>query len=384
MCVTYIDHGFHLTPMAESRMLALEKVDTKQQFMEMLTKMNNPPKSTFQEGPEFRGRIPQLKTYILETNETFKQGTGEKMSWEINSTGIDTLKILHVTMKNNEGGKSEHEFYMDISNERFSLLHTNMTANHSTTIVQALANDRMHKFDHAWFYSDMLKKWIKDIGGFGGFTTICKDDNTNTLKLDVSGAATDTIQKLWRMLGSYDEVEKYMSYSAIDVHKGASDSLDNYINERISNFGYFSIKQGNSIENHLSIIRDCMDDYVRTIEHIEKQRFHVASNGNTRELCGEPFVISFENPVENIESFMDTIFSGSEPFKLWGRISKNSDGYYGITALDLHEGSSVDFEMTSTMMRVYLHENSCGNTLLRLLTNLQIHHDNHIKCSGLI
>lgn len=49
-------------------------------------------------------------------------------------------------------------------------------------------------------------------------------------------------------------------------------------------------------------------------------------------------------------------------------------------AIDLHTGSPVDFEIVSDTMRVYLDQGNCGSTILRLLTNLQMHHDAKDTC----
>ena len=68
------------------------------------------------------------------------------------------------------------------------------------------------------------------------------------------------------------------------------------------------------------------------------------------------------------------------PFKLWGLKSKISDGYFKILAIDLHTGNPIDFEIADNMMRVYLFKGNCGNTILRLYTNLQMYYDSKTVC----
>ena len=95
---------------------------------------------------------------------------------------------------------------------------------------------------------------------------------------------------------------------------------------------------------------------------------------------GKSFDFVFESPPEDLDLFIDRMFSPAEPFRLWGLQSKIRDGYYKITAVDLHAGTTINFDVGGDLMRAYLYKGSCGNTILRLLTNLQMHCDAGIKC----
>ena len=74
------------------------------------------------------------------------------------------------------------------------------------------------------------------------------------------------------------------------------------------------------------------------------------------------------------------MFNSTEPFRLWGLKSKIHDGYFKITAVDLHAGTPINFEIADNLMRAYLFKGNCGNTILRLLANLQIHYDSRVAC----
>ena len=58
-----------------------------------------------------------------------------------------------------------------------------------------------------------------------------------------------------------------------------------------------------------------------------------------------------------------------------------SAGYFWVNWIDLHTGGTVDFEIADDMMRAYLRKGGCGNTILRLLANLQMHHDAGDTCA---
>jgi hypothetical protein len=48
---------------------------------------------------------------------------------------------------------------------------------------------------------------------------------------------------------------------------------------------------------------------------------------------------------------------------------------FNVKAVDLHSGWSLSFELNPEMIRAYLPQGSCGNSILRFYTNLQHRHD---------
>ena len=62
---------------------------------------------------------------------------------------------------------------------------------------------------------------------------------------------------------------------------------------------------------------------------------------------------------------------------------RRKDMQYSVPAVDLHDGSVINFEITPEAMRIYLSRGSCGNTVMRLLANMQIHYDVRTKCDDL-
>ena len=74
----------------------------------------------------------------------------------------------------------------------------------------------------------------------------------------------------------------------------------------------------------------------------------------------------------------DSVFSGAEPFRLWGAPVLVGKDYFRVTALDLHVTHRITFEITRDFMRVYLADRSCGNTIARLYTNLQHYYDSRV------
>lgn len=365
--------------MAQAQQTRLAKVGSRRELMDKLYSMNNPPKSR-RTGEPTRGRFTELKTYILECNEVFQTGGGDRFSWEVDDTGVDKIKILSVRRN---GATPALQFYMDMEDRRFLLLHTDELAEKANDAVEGLVGEHRHKFDHTWFHSGLLKKWARSLGGgFSGYAInyggvlAGKDD---TLKMEVSGT---NAKRLYDALPVLKDTSRLLSHEAIEMRKGPKKPADAFVEERIANTGYFSIKHGKSIENHLDIVMNCKKEYGEMITNVEKCRMGAPSQNEHVAFEGRPLAITYPE-VNNLAQFIDTMFNAKKPFKLWGIKILRKEGQYSVPAVDLHEGSAINFEITSRMMRIYLEKGSCGNTILRLLTNLQTHYSAQTECSDL-
>ncbi len=65
------------------------------------------------------------------------------------------------------------------------------------------------------------------------------------------------------------------------------------------------------------------------------------------------------------------MFAAKEPFRLWTVPRRVGDSEWEANAGDLHVGEPLRLEISPDRIRVLLGERTCGNTLARLLTNLQ-------------
>src|SRR5665213_1468227 len=90
-------------------------------------------------------------------------------------------------------------------------------------------------------------------------------------------------------------------------------------------------------------------------------------------LVGGPIELTFSRPLTDIDLFLDGLLSSREPFRLWGIANDVSDDYTEIEAVDLHVGQRIRIEVSSTMIRIFLRTGGCGNTIARLVSNLQHH-----------
>ena len=121
-------------------------------------------------------------------------------------------------------------------------------------------------------------------------------------------------------------------------------------------------------------------DVIRNIEKTFAIRW-TTTNEKTK-LSGQALSIRFPRPIPNIAKFCDHVFSSALPFRLWGVPIELKSDFYRVSGVDLHAGCRLDFEITPEFMRLYLPANSCGNTIVRLYTNLKHHYDSQITIVG--
>ncbi|RNJ71908.1 MAG: hypothetical protein EB832_04925 [Thaumarchaeota archaeon S14] len=127
------------------------------ELVERLCRMDGPPG-----GQGARGRPTRLKTYILECNEPFRTGRGDRLSWEVGDTDVDTVKTLSVRR---DGVAPPARFCVDMEDRKFLLLHTGDPAGRADGAVGGLVGERRHEFDHAWFHPGLMARWARSLGG---------------------------------------------------------------------------------------------------------------------------------------------------------------------------------------------------------------------------
>ncbi len=126
-----------------------------------------------------------------------------------------------------------------------------------------------------------------------------------------------------------------------------------------------------SYESFLSLIHRRYTEAVEDIEERAHLSYTSAEGGAGWGLSGQPILFRFELPSMTAVELCEHMFTSGPPFRFMGVPVRISDDYFSVSAVDLHVSRPVRFEITSEWLRVYLDKGSCGNTALRLLTNLQ-------------
>jgi hypothetical protein len=147
-------------------------------------------------------------------------------------------------------------------------------------------------------------------------------------------------------------------------------------------FYYFGkvTNRSDSFHNHRATIKDYLSVYHSATEKIEEvawldfEKTNVSSGGVSYSLVGAPILIKFssELSVPMFRRFIThTFINGKGPFRLWGDPIWLGDKRVHIYGADMHLWQELYLEITTKHFLLILPKGSCGNTVHRLITNIQ-------------
>jgi hypothetical protein len=262
---------------------------------------------------------------------------------------------------------------------RFWVFHTTG----ASALAAAWLKDRVESrrdTDWMWLPSDHLRYIAPDAlprrvrTEFDGKRLVGSDDAARDLKVQLSGSHAE------RLLDKITDLPDYrsaVSFSNIEV-----DLIDpdlGPLRESVRRWGAFAA-HGEQFTHHAQFVQMVISRYARLVETIEALalRFDSLAGADTdaggASFAGMPIGIRFSRSIPDLPAFCEELFSSRAPFRLWGQPAVTDDEAL-VEAVDLHVGQRIGIELGGDWMRVYLHSGSCGNTVARLISNLQTRFD---------
>ncbi|PFO12704.1 hypothetical protein COJ70_24355 [Priestia megaterium] len=326
----------------------------------------------------------QLKSYVVENHldsinstqsydekviEFFKEiNSGlTKYEFKINITKDENLFIN----KSDEG-----LMFIDTTNKRFWKIHSVAKAEVSDYFYKVLTKRKL--FDQIWLPIPFLLGLPKygELYGVGmSFTEELKDDEFDNLYPEKSHNLSMNIRRMYvhqlldLMKGS--AMKEVMGVNKISILDPSSDDNENYIIDDITYFGKITAR-GTSYGKHSYILDELLHNYEKSISSIENDySLHFDNVLSTIE--GQPIEITLNRKEIDLHKLVTVIFSGNKPFNLWGMPQWRNENYCKVNAVDLHNGNygkTIDFEIFPNLIRAYLPQGTCGNSISRLLTNI--------------
>jgi hypothetical protein len=334
---------------------------------------------------EDQGNDKKIKTYIIESNID----APEKISHTpknsiIKKTDNPNLKIIYLPEIRIKKGTEKQLIYLDSSDPRFWLLHTNVGSTKMRGFVNELVNRNNSQLDFAWFASNFLENKC-DIGIGEGFGLKYQNSFLNGSDLVDDGPIRRFSMLFWGgkpqdVLGGLKTNPGLVSGVNLSRVKRLFKTEDGYVKENISREGQFTLTKGDSIDSHFLAVDNVKMKYesiINTIENDYRINFTTSEQGYS--IKGTYSVIKLERKIENFKLFLDHILSGNKPFRIIGLPSEITSDFANVFAIDLHTNHKFNMEITPNAIRVYLYKDSCGNVLTRLMTNLQQYYDSQIK-----
>ncbi len=316
------------------------------------------------------------KSYVLEADGRTPESIVAPSNAKIKLEPTRDTTLFRLRVRRDRGAAQDQLFYLDIIHDRFWTLHTLAKSEVSDAFVSDLVDAPRSGLDYLWLPRGMMEG-LGDGGPLRGFSLKYRSqfENQDSDEVPIESMS----MRLWGKSAGYvldtlnrDEfLQHAVSLTSVGIRRG--NGRDFAIDD-VTHQGKFTTR-GTAVSIHFQIMNQVQKTYLSMLKAIEECRaLTVTEEGGTR-LEGEPLTIVFSREIERIEDFLMSIFSSRKPFRLWGLWRFIEPEFAKVAAVDLHSGSRVDLEVSPEWMRLFLHQDSCGNTALRLLANLQHHLD---------
>lgn len=313
-----------------------------------------------------------LKTYLIESSviDIHQIQSPEGYNLKIQKTNDKTLQILKV-----QKNSSTATFYVDTVNPRYWLFHTVDSYRFTNPFIHNYVTSVMNGLDHLWLPTNfMIELSRKD--NFRGFSLKYKEEFT---LIDDKKPVENLSMKLWgeaaphvlQTLKKDKDLKNSIAISGIGIKHSANGG---FAIDDITSWGKFTAK-GTSIDDHYFVVRDVQTRYSEKINLIENAWLEYSKDEIGIRFSGEPLTIIFDKKIKNIPDFLNELLASRKPFRLWGIYKILNEEFVKVVGIDLHTGHKINLEITNEWIRIYLPKGSCGNTVLRLLTNIQHHYD---------
>lgn len=318
-----------------------------------------------------------LKTFLIESNVTPEELRERVDIAEAREVDFD----LHELVIRRNG--SEHIFFLDSSDSRFWTLYTIEESEDAKNVVGDIVSGVRNGLDYTWIPIEQQRD-IMDMGEFRDVGVSYEADEVfspdyiedrldfGDLSVQSSGRGTST---LFDILDSQEELSSFLSLSAVGIKREIAGS---FVLERVTHNGRFTTSGGDSIQLHLDTVDEIKDRYADLLQRIEEyHRISYESKEHGTGIDGAPLVIEFDNEIEDVRAFVENVIAAKNPLRLWGAKTKLGDQYWKVKGVDLHNNDKYTMEVSPEWIRLYLGEEACGNTALRIYSNLQRHYDSN-------
>lgn len=353
-----------------------------------------------------------LKSYIFETYNSHVQTQGITS----NNVTVDLPRVLEfknfkVTQVDEQlfyvGHNNEAFGFVEQMNDRFSVFYSigkaSTTDSYANNVVkQSVQIDSMWisgiMFDAFWQHINQFHaphRFIKMKFEFDGFFDDLQyhkaglDDSDDSNIYDdrrvTSITMTKALHEIWDKISGVREL--FPEFYSVGLLRFPSmtgrGGHDFYRNGKVTN-------RSDDFRDHRYQILNTVNTYRRITEHLESimwldfEVFRAPETEYSFSLHGSPITFKFEKPLSPgiFRNFVDYTFPrGKEPFKILGQPIWVGEHRVHIYGTDLHLWQRLMMELTPQQFTVILPTGTCGNTLHRLVTNVQRYLDPGVSVS---
>ena len=167
------------------------------------------------------------------------------------------------------------------------------------------------------------------------------------------------------MRSVYTPLESIVRLGVPAPHRG---SIDVYHNGQFTN-------RSDSIDALSQTVGWMMNLYKTSTELVEEMAWSRRNdtNENTSVTLGAPLLVLFDETLEagTFNKWITSLGHKNNRFRLWGRPINRGDDTIHFYAVDNHLWQTIDLEISRKHLYAILPTGTCGNTIHRIVTNIQ-------------
>jgi hypothetical protein len=315
------------------------------------------------------GRVPpgRAKTRILEAHppEASSDGVAALVGAVADRSGLEASPVGDELWWVSGGGIVG---FLDTLNPRFWQFHSTSPAREVARMVRAVvAGDA--RLDTAWLPKALLREvdgehlWIKS--AFEADELLGSRVSARRWRARFEGDAPEGLLDLLQNT-DYERAASLTGIGSLvsEPEIGEAAVVADFQGAIVTGQGNFSVAA--------SAVWNLVRRYEGWVNALE-DRHRLSSGaleGSGVTLDGDVATMSFGRHVEDLDRLVAGLFTAKEPFRLWG-VPQRVDGGWFADVVDLHVGHPLRMDILTDRVRVLLEPETCGNTLARLVTNLQ-------------
>ena len=357
-------------------MAVTQSISSRREMLELFNSRLNNTHSDLLENTRLEFGRNMLKTAIIESNIPWSECSTLDSVTE--SVEIDSDLYLS---KVNVNSEDDCWIFVDIHDSRFWIVYSLEKSSLFNEAINDILQTEGGGLDRLWIPTKQVEE-IGELGEYEGvkikfgaedvFPEEFIEDNLQFTDLNIDGSGQNSRQ-LYNVLKASEGIDRFLALSRIQIRR---ETGGEFVRERITNEGMFTTRGGTDVRLHVSTVENIKEIYSDMLKVIEENHIIRAENqphgGRSR---GAPIVIQFSQPVPNVEQFLSHVVNAQDPFRLWGHIRQAGQNSYKVDGVDAHNGDQFSIEMSEKWLRLYLYGNACGNTALRMFTNIQQYYD---------
>lgn len=359
---------------------------------DVFTYLEEYSQSTKNQIDDYKIKNNLLKSYVF---ETFDESLYDLSSVSKDIKNINTLfgdkkhsiqqidEELFTLLENNK-----IVGFIEQINSRFSTLYTTLSSKYSDQLAKNYVK-KSTVLDSLWISGKMFDNFLNEITSYhhpNRFTKMKFEFNAmferNQLNKDDFEEHKVSSVSLVEELGGIEEklngVRQYISsFHSVgslrlpsNVGKGGHDVYQN---------GKFT-NRSDSFTDHRIQMKQIVGVYQEMTERLEKKVWIEVEDIKSKEnlidtsFKASPVTIKFSKSLcSNVfNNFVEYTFpKGREPFKIYGEIKRINEKRVHIYGVDLHLWQNVILDLSTEEFILFLPKGTCGNTIHRLVTNIQ-------------